>query len=87
VRLSQLGGHRPVLVNLWASWCQPCQQEMPRIEAAARAAGNRLLVLGVDTADSPGSASSFLSAAHITYPQVLGRAGRHPSRGYGSGAA
>lgn len=70
VALNRLGGNRPVLVNLWASWCLPCQREMPRLQRAARVAGFRLLVLGVDTLDTTDSARSFLRAVGSTYPQV-----------------
>lgn len=75
VALDHLGGSRPVLVNLWASWCVPCQREMPRLQRAARIGGPRLLVLGVDTLDSTDSARSFLRAVGSTYPQVNDPAG------------
>ena len=71
VDLSRLGGRKPVLVNLWASWCLPCQREMPRLEQTYRAYRDRLLVIGVDTEDDPNSARSFLTAVHATYPQVV----------------
>lgn len=71
VDLSRLGGGRPVLVNLWASWCLPCQREMPRLEQTYRAYRGRLLILGVDTEDDPNSARSFLTAVHASYPQVV----------------
>ena len=71
VDLSSLGGRQPVLVNLWASWCLPCQREMPRLEQTYRTYKGRLLILGVDTEDDPNSARSFLTAVHATYPQVV----------------
>lgn len=71
VAMNRLGGRRPVLVNLWASWCRPCQREMPRLQRAAELADTRVLFLGVDTLDDADSARSFLSAMSITYPQVV----------------
>ena len=71
MRLDTLGGRRPVLVNLWASWCLPCQREMPRLQHLAATTSGRLLVLGVDTEDTADSARSFLRAVGATYPQVV----------------
>jgi thiol-disulfide isomerase/thioredoxin len=44
--LAELEG-KPVLVNLWATWCAPCVQEMPTLDKLAAAEGRRLQVLAV----------------------------------------
>lgn len=71
VDLGLLGGDRPVLLNLWASWCRPCQKEMPRLQRAYRAADGQMLFLGVDTKDAPDSARSFLNEVQASYPHVI----------------
>jgi Thiol-disulfide isomerase and thioredoxins len=43
---------RPVLVNFWATWCPPCVEEMPSLEALARRLGDRATVLAVSVDDS-----------------------------------
>ena len=69
VDVSRLGG-RPVLVNLWASWCVPCQQEMPALQRAYRTSGGDVAFLGIDTKDEPNSGEDFLAAFGVTYPQL-----------------
>ncbi|MEA3054202.1 MAG: hypothetical protein QOG72_3105 [Sphingomonadales bacterium] len=46
VRLADFGG-KPLLVNLWATWCPPCVAEMPTLDALAEREGEKLQVLAV----------------------------------------
>lgn len=46
VNLTDFRG-KPVLLNLWATWCAPCIKEMPSLDAAAAAAGDKVHVLAV----------------------------------------
>ncbi|WP_163512286.1 TlpA family protein disulfide reductase [Fodinicola acaciae] len=52
VSLDRLTG-RPMVVNLWASWCAPCGQEMPAFQRLHSKARDNLVVLGVATKDDP----------------------------------
>ncbi len=67
---------RPELINIWASWCAPCRQEIPLLQAAHSAVGSRVLFLGVDVLDSRSRATRFLAAHDATYPQVFDDRGR-----------
>lgn len=70
VDLSALGG-RPVLVNLWATWCSPCRDEMPLLQAAHDQHGEDVQFLGVNTQDTTEAAAAFLPDVGVTYPQVV----------------
>ena len=72
--LSDYRGHR-VLINFWASWCQPCLQEMPALNAAQQKFGERgLIVLGI-AMDDPVHVRNFLSAHPVNYPILVGQLG------------
>jgi thiol-disulfide isomerase/thioredoxin len=69
VRLSALG--RPAVVNLWASWCDPCRDELPAIQRFADRAGDRVLVLGVVTGDTRSAASDTAEDLGVRFPAVF----------------
>jgi thiol-disulfide isomerase/thioredoxin len=61
-----------ILVNVWASWCAPCRQEMPTLaKAAATEGGSDLLVVGVDERDRSSSARAFSSSLGASYPSLV----------------
>lgn len=65
-----------MVVNLWASWCEPCRREMPRLRESSARLGARAVFLGVDSKDDEGDAWQFLAAAGVHYPQVVDPDGR-----------
>jgi cytochrome c biogenesis protein CcmG, thiol:disulfide interchange protein DsbE len=67
--LAELSGH-PVAVNFWASWCIPCKEEAPLLEASARSHRGRVLFLGIDVQDLRSDARRFLRAIKPNYPSV-----------------
>lgn len=71
VDLPELKG-RPILVNFWASWCDPCRREAP-LQRAWETKRGRVLFLGVNQNDSPGAAAAFLRRFSITYPSLRER--------------
>lgn len=66
---------RPVVVNIWASWCAPCRTEMPLLQTAAEAYADRVVILGVASNDDPGEAQRFLDELGVTYPNVFDTSG------------
>ena len=62
---------RPIVFNLWATWCAPCLEEMPDLEAAHQVHGGRVLFVGVNISDSPTRSAEQADALEITY--LLGR--------------
>ncbi len=73
-----------VLVNFWASWCGPCAEETPDLQAFHEQHSDRVVVLGVNQQEQPGAARDFLARFGVTYPVVLDRSGE-VSQAYGVG--
>ena len=65
-----------VVLNVWASWCVPCQDESPLLERwQQRIKGRGATVLGVDTLDVKSDALGFINKYKLTYPQLDDRDG------------
>jgi len=65
---------KPVVLNFWASWCDPCREEAPLLESSwkhAQAQGKDVVFLGIDYQDSNNNGLSFLQLYSITYPIVM----------------
>jgi thiol-disulfide isomerase/thioredoxin len=70
-QLSEFRG-KPLLINVWASWCGPCQQEMPSLERLAQKyGGKQFQVIGVSTDDYPDKANRFLKVHKITFSNFI----------------
>ena len=68
--LSSLRG-KPLLLNFWATWCPPCVEEMPMIDAFFREHGtNGWQVVGL-AIDQPSAVRKFLQRTPVTYPTGL----------------
>ncbi len=60
----------PMIISFWAEYCQPCRTELPALEKFADAAGARLTVIGVDTADVQAMGRSMASDMSLTFPML-----------------
>lgn len=66
-RIHSLRGY-PIVVNVWASWCIPCQEEFKLFAAAAYEYGKRVAFLGANADDTSGDAKAFLQEHQVSYP-------------------
>lgn len=66
---------RPVVVNVWASWCGPCRVEAPLLERAADEYGEDVQFLGVASRDDRRDAEDFLRRFDVSYPNLLDTSG------------
>lgn len=66
---------RPLLINVWASWCAPCVQEMPELQRfASQQPANGIQVIGI-ALDDRSAVASFLERVAVTYPILLEEVG------------
>jgi cytochrome c biogenesis protein CcmG, thiol:disulfide interchange protein DsbE len=66
----------PTVVNLWATWCGPCREELPLVQQLADRAGNRLKVVGLVSKDTAGNGAAFAADAGVTMPTGIDADGR-----------
>lgn len=71
MKLSDLRG-KIVVVNIWASWCKPCEQEAPDLEEAWQfyKDGGDVVLIGVAYVDTPKGAQGYLTKFNITFPNA-----------------
>ena len=65
---------KAVVLNFWASWCEPCKEEAPLLESSwkqMQAQGKDVVFLGIDDQDSNNNGLSFVQLNRLTYPIVV----------------
>jgi len=66
-QIAQLHGY-PVVANVWASWCGPCQFEFPVLQKLSARYGKHVAFVGVNSEDSEAAAKTFLREEPVPYP-------------------
>ncbi len=70
VTLSSFRG-RIVVLTFFASWCHPCEEEMPALDRAQHDNGNRIAVIGVNYEDFPDDTRAFVQRLGVTFPALV----------------
>lgn len=68
--ISQFAG-QVVVINVWASWCDPCRAESPALAKLAKTIGSRVQFIGLDEMDTTAAAKKFLASVGADYPELL----------------
>lgn len=77
-------GDRPLVVNFWASWCGPCKDEMPVLEAVAEELSGQVRVIGVTFQDRPADSRAFLEQVGVGYDNFVDADGQDLFRASGA---
>ncbi|MSP11366.1 MAG: redoxin domain-containing protein [Chloroflexi bacterium] len=63
---------KPIMLNFWATWCPPCQAEMPFIQFAAQQFQDTgLSIIGIDLQEDPVLVSQYISRLNLTFPSLI----------------
>lgn len=75
LRLSSYRG-KIVLLDFWATWCEPCREEIPHFIELQNKYGQRgFQIIGVSMDDTPDPVRTFYQQYHMNYPVVMGNSG------------
>ena len=67
ISLAQYAGH-PLILNFFASWCEPCQRETPLIARFYRSHRRSVIIIGIDVNDTSSAGLAFARKMGVAYP-------------------
>ena len=62
---------KPIVLNFWATWCAPCQRELPELQAAEERYGDRVEIIGIDEGESASVVVPFVDERGLTFTILL----------------
>jgi len=74
ISLAQVRG-KPLVVNVWASWCPPCIEELPLLNKVSRELKGEVDFIGINIEDDSTKALQLMQDFGISYPSVIDRSG------------
>lgn len=60
-------GTTPIVLNYWATWCGPCQRELPALQDAAEHWDGKVLFVGVDQGEDPATVQQYVDDMGLTF--------------------
>jgi thiol-disulfide isomerase/thioredoxin len=73
LQIAEIGSGKPVLLNLWATWCGPCRREMPALVQLTHSMGAKLAVISVDQGEDARVVNAYVKRFNIDFPVYLDR--------------
>jgi len=68
-------GDKVTIINLWALWCAPCREELPRLQDVSTENSEILDVVGVNIGDDFGKTTAYIKEAGLTFPMYWDETG------------
>jgi len=63
---------KPLIINVWASWCGPCREEMGSLDRLARKyGGKKFRVIGISTDDDIGAAADYIKQSGVSFETFI----------------
>jgi len=70
LHLSEAAKAQPLVLDFWATWCGPCREELPHLEALSRKYQGKVAFYGVNSSDPPSNIVAFSRQEGITFPTL-----------------